>query len=100
MQLAKQSRPAASTAELRLVPVVVRAGEGKIVALCGDFNGWAKEGIPMKSIGDGRYKAQLRLAPGTYQFRLLIDGNWADDQDSARRVSNPFGTENSVLQVS
>lgn len=100
MQLVKQSRPAASAAELRQVPVVVKAAEGKTVALTGDFNGWAKEGIPMKPIGDGRYKAQLRLAPGTYQFRLLIDGNWADDQDSARRVSNPFGTENSVLQVS
>jgi hypothetical protein len=97
MHLVKPSTP---SADARLVPVVVRVGEGKNVALTGDFNGWTKEGIPMKSLGDGRYKAQLRLAPGMYQFRVLVDGEWADDQDADRRVSNPFGTQNAVLQVS
>jgi len=99
MHLVKQPRPAPS-ADSRLVPVVVRAGEGKSVVLTGDFNGWTRDGIPMKALGDGRYKTQLRLAPGTYQFRLLIDGEWADDQDAERRVMNPFGTQNAVLQVS
>jgi len=99
MHLVKQSRPAPS-ADARLVPVVVRAGEGKSVVLTGDFNGWTRDGIPMKALGDGRYKTQLRLAPGTYEFRLLIDGEWADDQDAERRVTNPFGTQNAVLQVS
>jgi hypothetical protein len=98
MHLEKQARttPAVS----RLVPVVVRVGEGKGVALTGDFNGWSKEGIPMKPLGDGRYKTQLRLAPGSYEFRLLVDGEWADDPDAQRRVANPFGTQNAVLQVS
>jgi 1,4-alpha-glucan branching enzyme len=99
MQLVKHSRSTAS-ADSRLVPVVVRVGEGKKVALTGDFNGWTKEGIPMESLGDGRYKTQLRLAPGSYQFRLVVDGEWADDQDADRRVANPFGTQNAVLQVS
>jgi len=99
MQTLKQSR-SASTSDTKLVPVVVRVGEGKAVVLTGDFTGWSKEGVPMKPLGDGRYKAQLRLAPGNYQFRVLVDGQWANDQDSSRRVSNPFGTENSVLQVS
>lgn len=98
MQTLKQSR-STSSPDTKLVPVVVRAGEGKVVVLTGDFTGWSKEGVPMKSLGDGRYKAQLRLAPGNYQYRLLVDGQWANDQDS-RRVCNPFGTENSVLQVS
>jgi len=100
MQVVKQSRSTSSSADARVVPVVVRAPEGKMVVLTGDFNGWTKDGIPMKSLGDGRYKTQLRLAPGTYQFRLLIDGEWADDQDAERRVANPFGTQNAVLQVS
>ncbi|HVR85308.1 MAG TPA: isoamylase early set domain-containing protein [Planctomycetota bacterium] len=99
MQPAKQSHSSAS-ADTRLVPIVVRVGGGKNVALTGDFNGWTKEGISMQSLGSGRYKTQLRLAPGSYQFRLLVDGEWADDQDAERRVANPFGTQNSVLQVS
>lgn len=100
MQSAKQSSRPSPSADSKVVPVVVRVAAGKLVSLTGDFNGWTKEGIPMKSLGDGRFKAQLKLAPGTYQFRLLVDGQWADDQDSDRRVSNPFGTQNSVLQVS
>jgi hypothetical protein len=54
----------------------------------------------MKSIGGGRYRAQLLLPPGDYQFRILVDGEWADDLDCERKVSNPFGTENSILAVS
>jgi hypothetical protein len=98
MQTLKQSR-STPTQDVKVVPVVVRAGEGKTVLLSGDFNGWTREGIPMKSLGDGRYKAQLKLAPGTYQFRLLVDGEWADDLDARNLVSNSFGTVNSVLQV-
>ena len=99
MQSVKQSRTTPAV-DSRLVPVTVRVGEGKNVVMTGDFNGWAMDGIPMKSVGDGRYRAQLRLAPGTYQFRVLVDGKWADDQDAPRRMTNPFGTENSVLEVS
>ena len=99
MQSVKPSRTT-PVADSRLVPVTVRVGEGKQVVMTGDFNGWSKDGIPMKAVGDGRYRAQLRLAPGTYQFRVLVDGRWADDQEAPRRVSNPFGTENSVLEVS
>jgi len=99
MHLVKQSRSTPS-ADPRLVPVVVRVREGKNVVITGDFNGWTREGVPMKALGDGRYKTQLRLAPGMYQFRLLVDGEWEDDQDAERRVENPFGTHNTILQVS
>jgi len=94
------SKAPVSVASMKLVPVTVRAGDGKKVVLTGDFTNWSQDGIPMKSIGGGRYRAQLKLPPGNYQFRLLVDGEWADDLDCDRRVSNPFGTENSVLAVS
>jgi len=105
MQAAKMGATSAaktglSSANVRQVPVTVRTIDGKKVALTGDFTGWSREGIPMKSIGGGRYRAQLKLPPGDYQFRLLVDGKWADDLDSARKVTNPFGTENAILAVS
>lgn len=90
----------ASLASMKLVPVTVRTADGKRVLLTGDFTNWSLDGIPMKAIGGGRYRAQLKLPPGDYQFRLLVDGEWADDLDCERRVSNPFGTENAVLAVS
>jgi hypothetical protein len=41
----------------------------------------------------------LTLEPGDYQYRLRVDGAWMDHAEAARRVTNPFGTENCVLQV-
>ncbi|HZE96875.1 MAG TPA: glycogen-binding domain-containing protein [Planctomycetota bacterium] len=98
MPSVKLSRSSAS--QTRQVPVIVRVGEGRKVVLTGDFTSWSAEGVPMKPLSGGRYGANLQLQPGTYQFRILVDGNWANDLDSGSRVSNPFGTENSVLEVS
>jgi 5'-AMP-activated protein kinase regulatory beta subunit len=97
MQSAKSTR---SSSQSRPVPVIVRAGEGKKVILTGDFTGWSRDGIPMKSMGAGKYRANLELPPGTYQFRILVDGEWSDDLDGGHRVPNSFGSENSVLEVS
>jgi hypothetical protein len=41
----------------------------------------------------------LNLAPGEYQYRLLVDGEWKDHSEAKRRVPNAFGSENCVLTV-
>lgn len=95
METAQKS--AAST--VKLVPLTVRTRDGKRVAITGDFTGWSAEGIPMQRIGEGRFKAGLRLTPGVHEYRLIVDGEWADDLNSEHRSPNPFGTENSVLHI-
>jgi hypothetical protein len=85
--------------------VVVRfrdeaAGE---VRIAGDFNGW----IPDRGVDsrvqdeDGRrvWTKVLRLAPGTYQYRYVVDGEWREDPDNPRFVSGPVGGRNSLLVV-
>ena len=98
MQNLKQSRPVPEVST-RQIPLTVRVGEGTQVSVTGDFTDWSPEGIPMKRLADGRYRVLLRLAPGSYQYRVIVDGAWTNDLDSDRRVSNPFGSENSVLEV-
>jgi hypothetical protein len=99
METLKQGR-AVSVSSFRSVPIVVRPRAGKHVLVTGDFSDWSHEGLPMKSLGDGRFRATLRLAPGNYEYRLIVDGTWSDDLDALRRVSNPFGGENAILEVS
>ncbi len=41
----------------------------------------------------------LELAPGEYQYRLIVDGEWRDHSEATRRVANSFGTQNCVLIV-
>jgi len=99
MEILKQRRAPSSVA-LRSVTLTVRPGVGKNVAVTGTFTGWSNEGIPMKPVGDGRFRALLQLAPGLHEYRLVVDGIWTDDLDAARSVANPYGGENAVLEVS
>ncbi len=84
---------------VRQVPIEVRADGAKEVAITGDFNRWEREGLTLKSDGNGKWRTGLELRPGEYQYRLIVDGQWRDHPEAAKRVPNPFGTENCVLIV-
>lgn len=69
------------------------------VLLAGDFTRWLSKPIPLRKQADGVWKTTTSLAPGTYHYRFLVDGEWRDDPDCRIRVQNPFGTQNDVVQV-
>lgn len=72
------------------------------VVLVGDFNEWnKKEGFEMKQLKNGSFKTTVDLETGkTYEFRYLIDGKkWENDWEADNYVKTPFGTENSVVDV-
>lgn len=72
--------------------------EARCVALAGDFNGWHKSSMPMSPDEDGWWHCRFQLAPGTYQFRYLCDGQWFTDYAAFGLEHGPYGL-NSVLQV-
>jgi hypothetical protein len=39
------------------------------------------------------------LAPGTYEYCFIVDGQWMPDPMARETVPNPFGGRNSVLKV-
>jgi len=41
----------------------------------------------------------LHLAPGTYQYRYVVDGEWRADPANPRFVPGPVGGRNSLLVV-
>ncbi len=49
--------------------------------------------------GDGVYRCTLRLAPGCYEYKFVVDGEWVLDDGNPNFTSNDFGTLNSVLNV-
>jgi 1,4-alpha-glucan branching enzyme len=69
------------------------------VQLVGDFTHWQKSPVNMKKDAQGVWKATVPLDPGTYHYRILVDGEWRDDPESTVRVPNPFGSENNVRVV-
>lgn len=69
------------------------------VALVGDFTQWQEKPINLIRQESGVWSATVELAPGTYHYRFVVDGEWRDDPDCMLRVPNPYGGENAVRQV-
>jgi 1,4-alpha-glucan branching enzyme len=77
----------------------VRLPQADEVVLTGDFTQWSPEGIPLHHDGHEEWYTHLELAPGDYQYRLRVDGEWRDHPQATRKVPNAFGTENCVLTI-
>jgi 5'-AMP-activated protein kinase regulatory beta subunit len=69
------------------------------VYLVGDFNDWNEASHPMKQDADGTWKKTVVLAPGTYQYKYLVDGGWQEDPANPNRCRNQFGTYNCIAEV-
>ena len=69
------------------------------VAIAGTFNDWRPDATQMIRVSDGRWLKELTLPPGSYEYRLVVDGEWIPDPRAAETAPNPFGDLNSVLKV-
>ena len=84
----------------RRVTFTVRAEAGKAVYLAGCFNQWNPTGKKMTDKKkDGVYSTTIKLAPGTYEYKFVIDGVWCADPENTDVVKNDCGTLNSVITV-
>ncbi len=69
------------------------------ICVAGTFNDWHAEANPMHLLGDGRWLTEMVLPAGTYEYRLVVDGQWTADPLAKESVPNPFGGRNSILKV-
>jgi 1,4-alpha-glucan branching enzyme len=69
------------------------------VCIAGSFNDWHPEVSEMINMGSGKWVKNLELAPGTYEYRLIVDGKWITDPRCGHTVPNAFGETNSLLVV-
>lgn len=72
----------------------------RTVTLVGTFNNWDKEARPLKRDAGGLWKVSVKLEPGTYQYKFVVNGErWEEDPLNLHRESNEHGTCNSVRKV-
>lgn len=81
------------------VTFTLQAPQADAVLVAGTFCDWQTHSCHLKKDKTGLWKATLSLPPGRYEYRFLVDGDWCDDPKCLERVTNPFGTENCVLEV-
>jgi 1,4-alpha-glucan branching enzyme len=91
----------ARNASLQLVPVRFEFTDPAATAVCiaGTFNNWKPESKTLHSSGVGNWWKDTALAPGTYEYCLVVDGKYIPDPLAKETVPNPFGGRNSVLTV-
>ncbi|MDH3360167.1 MAG: isoamylase early set domain-containing protein [Desulfobulbaceae bacterium] len=78
----------------------ITAVDAKEVFLVGEFNNWNGDGFKMRRYKDGSFKKKVKLKPGCYEYRFVVDGEWWTDPKNPERCPNSFGSENSVLTIS
>lgn len=83
----------------KLQTFTYKAPSAVSVMLVGDFTHWQKKAVSMQKESDGLWHACVSLQPGTYHYKFLVDGEWCDDPECTLRVPNPFGTYNTVREV-
>ena len=75
------------------------APQAEKVQIAGTFNDWNPSKTPLKKERDGKWKGAVELAPGRYEYRYWVDGNWQNDQRPVECAPNPFGTWNCILEI-
>jgi chromosome partitioning protein len=88
----------------REIVVRFRDASANDVRIAGDFNGWVPDkGVRSLIESEGQTRVWtkiLRLPPGTYQYRYVVDGEWREDPENPEIISSTVGGRNSVLVVS
>lgn len=97
---ARKAKVIAEKPAKKAVVFTVHAERGKTVCLAGDFNDWDPSAKKMAfKARAGIYTASVKLAPGTYQYKFVIDGAWCADPENVNVIPNDQGTFNSVITV-
>ena len=89
-----------SRAKARTMTLEYFAPEANTVALAGDFNDWDCQANMLKKSRAGWWKIALKLTPGQYQYRFVINGEqWVEDPENPNKRLNEFAAYNSILEV-
>ena len=71
----------------------------KSVAVVGSFNGWDTSKNVLTRSAEGVWSTNIMLAPGRYEYQIVVDGKWIADPGAQQTASSEFGAANSVLIV-
>jgi hypothetical protein len=94
----EKARVPAEPAKVKVTFVLLEPA-AKHVSVRGEFNGWSPDATPMKRHDDGHWETSVTLAPGRYEYKFFVDGQWLPDPLARENVWNNHGSLNSVVVV-
>ena len=69
------------------------------IFVVGSFNNWNPRATPMKRDALGDWSVEVRLPPGEYRYRFLVDGAWCDDPSAQLTAMNSYGSFDAIVSV-
>jgi len=78
--------------------ILDKYSDAKKVNVAGSFNGWNKDTYQMAR-KDFKWVFPIRLKPGKYTYKFVVDGKWILDPGNDLWEENEYGTGNSVLWI-
>jgi chromosome partitioning protein len=76
------------------------APQAKEIYVAGEFNGWRLDETSRMVNDNGVWKKNVELPQGSYRYRFVVDGTWIEDTQNPLRAMNPYGTMDSLLEIS
>jgi 1,4-alpha-glucan branching enzyme len=70
--------------------------KAKKVFLSGNFNNWSHQDLPMTKTDSG-WVCKLKLTPGKYYYKFIVDGKWTEDKNNGLREDDGHNGYNSVF---
>src|SRR5260370_13489239 len=94
--LPRDVQPSAPALTSEGVMFSLQAFDAARVHLAGDFNDWSLDGSEIEPIG-GVWQKVVKLPPGRYRYRYVIDGRWQRDPLNADVEPSAYGGGDSIL---
>ncbi len=106
--IAEEKRVSVTRTPVRLGPQQIEKGvvlryydpQAREVKIAGDFSGWVPiDNIMIQQKGEKIWRGTVKLKPGTYQYKFVVDGEWKTDPYNPEVVTGELGVSNSLLVV-
>lgn len=72
--------------------------EARSIEIAGDFNQWIPEPLVRRD-DKGLWQKVLAVEPGSYCYKLIVDGEWQMDPTQPAQRANVFGTYDSCMEI-
>ena len=82
------------------VAFVIEAPAAEDIHVVGDFNGWeVSDESKLARRENGYWEKLVKLEPGRYRYKFVVDGEWTLDARNQACERNDFGTFDSITEV-
>ena len=96
----KEGPPESPRTDNLMITFQYFGARGQKVYVYGDFNNWDPYMYRMaEEPGSGSYSCRLRLSPGTYRYKYIVDGTALPDPLNEEKTLDSFGETASVFTV-